>query len=150
MSTRRRAVLGDLPHAATRGVVAAMSMSGLRMFAGRLGLLERTPPEMIVGEHAPATIRDLSQSNLEATIIALHWAYGAGGGAAFGMLPEAMRRRAWAGPIYGVVLWIGFEAVIAPLLGLHEQHSLKQRAVLMADHLLYGAVLSELRRRPQQ
>ena len=59
-----------------------------------------------------------------------------------------MRRRPWAGPAYGLVVWLGFEMGIAPVLGLSqaERVRLVDRAALAADHLLYGLVLSGTRR----
>lgn len=141
---------GNLLHAAMRGSVAAMSMSGFRMLASRIGLLERTPPEMIVGEHAPAALREAPERHREAVIIGLHWLYGAAGGVAYGLLPDRLRLTPWSGPVFGLALWLGFETVLAPVLGLREQHSAKQRVVLALDHLLYGMVLAELRRRPQR
>ena len=81
-----------------------------------------------------------------------HWGYGAAGGATFAILPARLRRRAWAGPAYGLVVWLGFEAVIAPVLGLKQatQPRVAERLALAADHLLYGLVLSEMRRRPHE
>jgi hypothetical protein len=60
-------------------------------------------------------------------------------------------RRRWAGPIYGLLIWLGFELGLAPLLGLREarERRLVERAALAADHLLYGLVLSEIRARPR-
>jgi hypothetical protein len=48
-------------------------------------------------------------------------------------------------------VWIGFEVGISPVLGLRhaKRPMLEQRAALAADHLLYGLILSEIRRRPQ-
>jgi hypothetical protein len=48
-------------------------------------------------------------------------------------------------------VWIGFEAGIAPALGLTQARELRlvERLALAADHLLYGLILSEMRRRPQ-
>ena len=34
----------------------------------------------------------------------MHWAYGAAGGAVFGMLPERLRLRRWSGPLYGLLV----------------------------------------------
>jgi hypothetical protein len=70
----------------------------------------------------------------------------------FGLLPDGLRRRRWFGPAYGVVLWFGFEAVQAPLMGLKQAHEPRpvERVALIADHLLYGYVLSEMRARPQE
>ena len=48
--------------------------------------------------------------------------------------------------------WIGFDAVVAPALGLKKRGWPKgrERAVFMADHLLFGLVLNELRSRPRE
>ena len=76
---------------------------------------------------------------------------GAAGGAVFAALPAPARRRGWAGPAYGLAIWLGFEVGIAPLLGLKQarQMRLSERAALAADHVLYGLVLSETRRRAE-
>jgi hypothetical protein len=42
-------------------------------------------------------------------IEAAHWAFGAGGGAAFGALPRTLRRR-WLGPLYGWAVWLGLSS----------------------------------------
>jgi hypothetical protein len=82
----------------------------------------------------------------------MHWGYGAAGGAAYAAFPDEVRRRAWSGPLWGLVLWAGFEFVQAPLLGLSQSKHLRpvERVVLAVDHLLYGLVLSETRRRPRE
>jgi hypothetical protein len=55
-----------------------------------------------------------------------------------------VRRRRWAGPVYGLVVWLGFELGIAPVLGLSQAKRVRvaDRVALAADHLLYGLVLS--------
>jgi hypothetical protein len=70
----------------------------------------------------------------------------------FGLLPDALRQRAWSGPLYGLLVWLGFDAVIAPAFGLTERDWPKgrERAVFVADHLLFGFVLSEMRSRPRE
>jgi hypothetical protein len=42
-------------------------------------------------------------------------------------------------------VWLGFEVVVAPALGLTERDWPKgrERAVFIADHALYGFVISE-------
>ena len=98
-------------------------------------LLDRVPPQ-----------------HRRAAIEIAHWTYGAKGGAVYGMLPEGLRRRRWSGPLYGLVLWLGFELGIAPLLGLRHAQEPRpaERVALAADHALYGFVLSELRSRPRR
>jgi uncharacterized membrane protein YagU involved in acid resistance len=82
----------------------------------------------------------------------LHWSYGAAGGAGFALLPKRVRQGPrWAGPLYGLVHWLFFELVLAPVLGLSHAKRVRpvERAGLAADHLLYGFVLSETRARPR-
>jgi len=59
-----------------------------------------------------------------------------------------VRRRPWAGPVFGLVVWLSFELGIAPALGLSQAKRLRpvDRVALAVDHLLYGVVLSEMRR----
>jgi len=143
---------GEIAHAAVRGAIAAMAMTGMRAFTVHLGIVEQTPPQAIVRQRARGLIRRVPRRRRRAAIELAHWGYGALGGAAFGTLPRAIRqRRRWVGPIYGLLLWLGFEVGLAPLLGLERarQRRLVERGALAADHLLYGLVLSEIRARPQ-
>ena len=39
------------------------------------------------------------------------------GGVVFGLLPERVRVHRLAGPAYGLVIWLGYELAIAPVLG---------------------------------
>jgi hypothetical protein len=143
---------GELAHAGLRGAIAAMAMTGMRAFTVDLGIVEQTPPEAILKQKARGLIRRVPKKHRRATIELVHWGYGAGGGAAFRLLPDEARRRAWAGPVYGLLVWLGFELGIAPLLGLTQAKRLRavERTALAVDHLLYGLVLSEIRRRPQE
>ncbi len=139
-----------IAHSVIRGAVAAMSMSGMRELTVRAGLVDATPPEMITYEYAPESVRRLPRQPRDVLVVLAHWAYGAAGGIAFGRLPERIRSRLWAGPTFGVVLWLGFEVGVIPLAGLRFQHAntVSQRAALAADHVLYGLVLA--RRRHEQ
>jgi hypothetical protein len=142
----------ELAHAGLRGTIAAMAMTGMRAFTVDLGIVEQTPPEAILKQKARGLIRQIPRKHRRATIEAVHWGYGAGGGVAFRMLPDGVRRRAWAGPVYGLFVWLAFELGIAPLLGLSQAKRLRavERTALAVDHVLYGLVLSEIRRRPQE
>jgi hypothetical protein len=143
---------GEVAHATLRGAIAAMAMTGMRAFTVDLGIVEQTPPQAIFKQRARALIRRVPRGRRRAAVEVAHWAYGAGGGAAFAMLPEGVRRKPWAGPVFGLAVWLGFEAGVAPLLGLKQAQKLRaaERGALAADHLLYGLVLSELRARPQE
>ena len=144
--------LGDMLHGAARGAVGAMAMTGMRVLPAELGLVEQTPPQAVGRQRARgmrALLRRAPRRQRRGLVEAAHWAFGAGGGAAFGALPGAVRRRTWAGPAYGLVVWLGFELGLAPVLGLSQAKRVRlvDRLALAADHLLYGLVLSGTRRR---
>jgi hypothetical protein len=143
--------VGDVLHSAARGAVGAMAMTGMRVMTTELGLLEQTPPQAVSRQRARglrALLRRAPRRQRVGLVEGAHWAFGASGGAVFGALPRTVRRRRWAGPIYGLVVWLGFELGIAPALGLSQAGRLRpvDRLAMAADHLLYGVVLSEMRR----
>jgi hypothetical protein len=143
---------GELAHAGMRGAVAAMAMTGMRTFTEDVGLVEESPPKAIFRQRASGLLRKVPRGHRRAAVEIAHWGYGAVGGVAFGALPDSVRRKPWAGPAYGLVVWLGFELGIAPGLGLKQARKPRplERAVLASDHLLYGLVLSETRRRPKE
>jgi hypothetical protein len=102
--------VGEMFHGAARGAVGAMAMTGMRVLTAELGLLEQAPPQAVGRQHARgarALLRRAPRRQRRGLIEAAHWAFGAGGGAAFGALPRAMRRRPWAGPVFGLaVAWL--------------------------------------------
>lgn len=141
-----------IAHAGLRGGIAAMAMTGMRVLTVELGLVEEPPPQAIFRQRARGPLRLVPRKRRRAAIELAHWGYGAAGGAIFGALPNRVRNRAWAGPLYGAAVWAGFEAGLAPLLGLDQAKRKRpvERAALAADHLLYGFVLSEFRQRPRE
>jgi hypothetical protein len=135
----------SLAEGAAAGTVGAMAMTGMRQFASAMGWVQITPPEDIARHQAGALLARVPPERRAAVIEATHWAYGALGGAAFGALPRAWRRRLWVGPAYGLATWAFFQAVLAPALGLAQANDrpLSERAMLLGDHLLYGLVVAE-------
>lgn len=129
-----------------------MAMSGLRNVTVDLGMVDQSPPDAIVRRRARGLIRHVPRKHRRATVELVHWAYGAVGGAGFGALPASLRHRPWAGPVYGLLSWAGFELAVAPALGLGHAKSpaVAERIALAVDHLVYGLVLGEIRRRPQE
>jgi hypothetical protein len=138
----------DTLEAGARGAVGAMAMTGMRVLAVELGIVDQTPPQAMARQRAHGLLRRVPRRRRRAAIEVAHWGYGALGGAAFGLLPDELRRRAWAGPAYGLVLWLGFELGLSPLLGLRrtQRVPVAERVALAADHALYGLVLSAFRR----
>ena len=142
----------EIAHASVRGVIGAMAMSGLRNVTVGLGLIDQSPPDAIVRSRTRGLIRLVPRKRRRAAVELVHCAYGALGGAGFGALPASLRHRPWAGPAYGLVSWAGFELAVAPSLGLgHAKNpAVAERIALAVDHLLFGLVLGEIRRRPQE
>lgn len=141
---------GDVLSGAACGVVGAMAMTGMRVMTVELGLVEQTPPQAVGRQRArgiSALLRRAPRKQRRGLIEAAHWAFGAGGGAAYGALPPELRRRPWTGPAYGLLVWLGFELGIAPVLGLSQAKRTRplDRLALAADHALYGLVLSATR-----
>jgi len=139
----------EIAHGALRGAIAAMAMTGMRVMTVNLGLVEETPPRAILRQRG--IYRLVPRRKRRGATEIFHWTYGAGGGAAFAALPEGVRHQPWAGPVYGLFVWLGFELCLAPVLGLSQAKRPRpvDRLALALDHLLYGFVLSETRRRPQ-
>jgi hypothetical protein len=141
--------LANVLRGAGRGAVGAMAMTGMRVVTTELGLVEQTPPDAVSRQPhgARALLRRAPGKQHRGLVEVAHWVFGAGGGGVFGALPDVLRRRPWAGPVYGLAVWLGFELGIAPVLGLKQAKRVRllDRLALAADHLLYGLVLSGLR-----
>ena len=142
--------VGDVLSGAVCGAIGAMAMTGMRVITTELGLVEQTPPDAISRQRARGVrslLRRAPRKQHRGLVEVAHWTFGAGGGAAFGALPRPIRRHPWAGPVYGLVVWLGFEMGIAPALGLSQAKRVRpvDRAALAADHLLYGLVLTATR-----
>jgi hypothetical protein len=139
-------------HAALRGSVAAMAMTGVRTLAQHLGVIREDPPARVARKQAKGLLRSVPRRRRGAVVELIHWSMGAAFGLVFGLLPEPIRMKAWAGPAYGFLVWLGFDTAVAPALGLKQRrwpHG-KERAVFVVDHLLFGLVLSEMRARPRE
>lgn len=137
-----------------RGTVAAMAMSAVRQVTTGLGLVEQTPPDAILKQRGLGVLIRLPRlaffvARRQVALVELaHWGYGAGGGAAFALLPRSALEKPWAGPAYGFLTWMAFELTIAPVLGLEQTRRIRavERLMFLGDHLLYGAILAGDRR----
>lgn len=141
---KRHANYRTIARAGARGLVAAMAMTGMRTATANMGLMERSPPEELVERHAPRQIQRLGEERRTAVTEIAHWSYGAAGGAMFGLLPRHVRAWPWTGPLYGLAVWLSFEAGIAQLLGVRRSKQSRPvgRAVVALDHALYGLVVA--------
>jgi hypothetical protein len=139
-------------HAMFRGIVGAMAMTGVRQFASQAQFIGDDPPARMARKQGKGLLRMIPRRRRGAVVELVHWVMGALFGLVFGVLPESIRMKAWAGPAYGFLVWLGFEAVASPALGLKQRrwpHG-KERAVFFVDHLLFGLVLTEMRSRPRE
>ena len=129
-----------------------MAMTGLRRMTTNLGLVSEAPPRAILRQKSKGLLRLVPRKKQRLMTEGVHWVIGAAGGAAFGALPSDIRRRPYVGPLFGLFVWLGFEGVAAPALGLSQARRPRpiERVALASDHLLYGFVLSETRSRPRQ
>ncbi len=133
-----------------RGIVAAMTMSAARQVTTGLGLVDQTPPDAILKQRAFALLVRTPRlafflARRQVAVVELfHWAYGAGGGAAFSLLPRSLLEKRWAGVAYGLATWAVFELSIAPVLGLEQATKFRpvERLMFAMDHLLYGVILA--------
>jgi hypothetical protein len=142
----------EVIHAKLRGIIGAMAMTGVRVFAMHAGLIREDPPSRLTRKQARGLLKLVPRKRRRLVVELVHWAMGGIFGIVFGLLPESVRRRAWSGPVYGVLVWLGFDAFVAPALGLNERDWPKgrERTVFIADHALYGFVLNEMRSRPTE
>jgi uncharacterized membrane protein YagU involved in acid resistance len=139
-------------HATFRGVVGAMAMTGLRVFALHAGVIREEPPSRLTRKQGHGLMKRVRREQRRAMVELVHWALGAVFGIVFALLPEGIRRKQWSGPVYGILVWLGFDAVVAPTFGLTERSWPKgrERLVFVLDHLLFGLVLNELRSRARE
>jgi uncharacterized membrane protein YagU involved in acid resistance len=139
-------------HATFRGIVGSMAMTGLRVFALHAGVIREEPPSRLTRKQGSGLLRLVRRRQRRALVELVHWAMGAVFGLVFALLPERIRRKQWSGPVYGMLVWLGFDAVVAPTFGLTERGWPKgrERLVFAVDHLLFGLVLNELRSRPRE
>jgi hypothetical protein len=137
--------MSEVTRAAATGAIGAMAMTGMRTFTADLGLLRETPPQSIAKQRRPTGVLSyVPKSRRRAFVEVMHWSVGVTGGAIFGAMPDGLRRAPWFGPVYGLAILLSYDFGIAPLLGLKQAKRPKpeEQAALIADHLLYGLILS--------
>jgi len=144
--------MSEIIHAKFRGVVGAMAMTGVRVFARHAGLIREDPPRRLARKQARGLLKLVPRTRRRMVVELVHWWMGGVFGVVFGLLPERILQKRWSGPVYGAMVWTGFDAVVAPALGLTDRGWPKgrERAVFVADHMLFGLVLSEMRSRPRE
>ena len=141
-------VRDGLVRGAAAGTVGTAAMSVLMLGARRAGLLGAQPPEAIVRAGARAlTGREPSGRAARLAAVGAHVGFGATGGAAYGLLPPLPGPAVVRGGAAGLLVWaLSYEGWVPVLGALPPAHRDRDDrvAVMVAAHLVYGAVLGVL------
>ena len=139
MGSRLNRALGG----GTAGLVATAPMSAFMIAAERLGVMQGQPPRMIVDRLTP----DLREDVADAAALIFHGLYGAFAGAMLALIAGRRGRTPSWGAAFGVLIWLaGYEGWVPAIDVLPPAHrDRRARAgVMLAAHVIYGAVLGRL------
>ncbi len=141
MGAKERASTG-----AIGGLGATLVLSGLREAWARVGLVFETAPMQAVDRAEElGLVGDLSPAGRRLLTVVAHFAYGAGTGAAFGLLRRQTgtpTEEAAVGSALGVLAWGAGWSSWLPLTGVHRPPwAQKTPKVLLPviDHAVFGA-----------
>ena len=131
---------------ALAGLAATVALSGLRQAWSKMGLVFDTAPMQVVARvEEMGLVDDLSPSGRRLLTAFAHFAYGAGTGAAFGLLRREKggpAEEAAVGSALGVLAWGAGWSSWLPLTGVHQAPwTQKTPRVLLPvlDHAVFGA-----------
>lgn len=140
---------------AAGGLVGAALMGPLHGAAAKLAKLESPKGEDATEKVANAVVtkftgQKLSRSKRPKGGQVVHFVFGAGMGALYGLLAESFSLlTAAAGAFFGTAVYVGAHALIVPALGLAPNplgNGAAQESVELASHLAYGLVTDAVRR----
>ena len=141
MDARRRAARGALS-----GLGATVVLTGLREAWTKTGLVFETAPMQVVDRmEEVGLVGDLSPRSWRLLSMIAHFAYGAGTGAAFGLLRKetgTQAEEAAVGSALGVLAWGAGWSSWLPLTGVHSPPWAQRtpRVLLpVIDHAVFGA-----------
>jgi len=124
--------------------VATVAMSGV-MLALRKQMGPQ-PPDVMATHAAHAVGADPTEEQADVLAAVSHVAFGAGGGAAYALLPRV--GPPWLrGVVTGLGIWASAYQGWVPALGIlppATEDRPARPAVMIAAHVVYGAVLGEL------
>ena len=131
---------------ALAGLAATVALSGLRQGWSKIGLVFDTAPMQVVARvEEMGLVGDLSPVGRRVLTAFAHFAYGAGTGAAFGLLRRERGtpiEEAAVGSALGVLAWGAGWSSWLPLAGVHKAPwTQKTPRVLLptVDHAVFGA-----------
>ena len=114
--------------------------------AGRAGLMGRQPPEAIVRRAGALADEEPRGRLADALAVLAHLGFGAGTGAAYALLPPSRRPVARGTAVATGVYAVSYAGWVPALGALPraDRDRPPRQAVMLAAHLLYGAVLGAL------
>ena len=140
MNVKERVARGTLA-----GLGATVVLSGLREVWAKTGLVFETAPMQVVDRmEEVGLVGDLSPRGRRLLGVIAHFAYGAGTGAAFGLLRKdigTLGEEATVGSALGVLAWGAGWSSWLPLTGVHRPPwAQKSPRVLLPviDHAVFG------------
>lgn len=152
-STHDGAVLGDVVRGAAAGCIATAPMTwAMEVMHRRLPERERypLPPRQIatrVAEEAGVK-NHLDERQRLGLTLAAHFGMGAAAGALYGLIARHQPLPApLAGAAFGIAVWAGNYLGLLPALGVLRpatEHPPRRTALMVAAHLVWGAVLGTL------
>lgn len=130
------------------GGIGTVAMSAVMLAAGESGLMGEHPPDKIAGTVLDAVgIHDPDEQVQDAVAVALHFGFGIGTGALFGLLHRRLPFRIPAashGVVFGTLVWAVSYQGWVPALGIMPPASddrPDRPKVMLIAHLVYGALL---------
>ena len=141
-----RAALGG----AVAGTVATIPMSAVMLAADRAGLMGRQPPEVIATMGLQAAGGHPSETTKRASALAVHFGFGAGAGALFGVLyrhTESLGPPIARGIGFGLVVYTVSYAGWIPALDIMPSPPNDRPgrpSSMIAAHVVFGAALAVL------
>jgi hypothetical protein len=139
-------------HGAVYGAIATAPMSAVMLIGQRLGWMDEHPPEALTegALRRADALEEKSKGTVDLLAVASHFAFGAAGGALFGLLsrhgaPGAPRLP--MGIAFGVGVWATSYRGWIPALDMLPPEQRRGRAgttAMIAAHAVYGATLGAL------
>jgi hypothetical protein len=130
------------------GGIGTAGMSAFMLAAEKAGLMGEHPPDLIAGAALEAMgIHQRDEEKQDALAVLLHFGFGIGMGALFGLVHRRLPFRVPAalhGLLYGTLVWAASYQGWVPALGImppaSDDRPDRPRAMLVA-HWVYGAIL---------
>jgi hypothetical protein len=128
------------------GLGATLVLSALRESWAKVGLVYKTAPMQVVDRmEEVGLVKDLSPLSRRLLTATAHFAYGAGTGAAFGLLRRkrgGSGEEAAVGSALGILAWGAGWSSWLPLTGVHEApwtQNTPKVLLPVIDHAVFGA-----------